>query len=62
MLIMREILNPMFGMFKEYPESRMLWFSEMVSSVTCFTNGKIELGETLVAIIIVVVEASAPRA
>lgn len=28
LLIMREILNPIFGMFKFYPESRMLWFSE----------------------------------
>ncbi|VDL89166.1 unnamed protein product [Schistocephalus solidus] len=30
LLIMREILNPIFGMFKFYPESRMLWFSEAV--------------------------------
>uniref|UniRef100_A0A5K3EZU1 HECT domain-containing protein n=1 Tax=Mesocestoides corti TaxID=53468 RepID=A0A5K3EZU1_MESCO len=29
MLIMREILNPAYGMFKEYPESRMLWFNEI---------------------------------
>ncbi|EUB62914.1 putative E3 ubiquitin-protein ligase HERC4 [Echinococcus granulosus] len=27
-LIMRELLNPVYGMFKEYPESRMLWFNE----------------------------------
>ncbi|KAL5963585.1 putative E3 ubiquitin-protein ligase HERC4 [Taenia solium] len=27
-LIMRELLNPAYGMFKEYPESRMLWFNE----------------------------------
>lgn len=32
MLIMREILNPMFGMFKIYPESRILWFHETVSA------------------------------
>ena len=27
---MRELLNPAYGMFKEYPESRMLWFNETV--------------------------------
>ncbi|CAL8073193.1 unnamed protein product [Calicophoron daubneyi] len=29
LLIMRDLLSPIYGMFRCYPESRMLWFSEM---------------------------------
>lgn len=28
MLVLREILDPKFGMFKEYEETRAIWFSE----------------------------------
>ncbi|CAH8660627.1 unnamed protein product [Schistosoma rodhaini] len=28
LLVMRDLLNPVYGMFRCYPESRMLWFSE----------------------------------
>jgi E3 ubiquitin-protein ligase HERC4 len=28
MLLLREILDPKYGMFKEYEETRALWFSE----------------------------------
>ncbi|KAA0194253.1 HECT and RLD domain containing E3 ubiquitin protein ligase 4 [Fasciolopsis buskii] len=28
LLIMRDLLSPIYGMFRCYPESRMLWFSE----------------------------------
>lgn len=28
MLLLREIFDPKYGMFKEYEESRLLWFSE----------------------------------
>ena len=34
LLIIREILNPVFGMFRVYPESRLLWFNESVSRRT----------------------------
>ncbi|VEL17605.1 unnamed protein product [Protopolystoma xenopodis] len=29
LLIMREILDPIYGMFRLYPESRMIWFSDI---------------------------------
>lgn len=28
MLLLKEILDPKFGMFKEYEETRTIWFSE----------------------------------
>lgn len=28
MLLLREILDPKYGMFKEYEETRAIWFSE----------------------------------
>lgn len=28
MLLLREILDPKYGMFKEYEETRTIWFSE----------------------------------
>lgn len=28
MLLLREILDPKYGMFKEYEETRSIWFSE----------------------------------
>nr|CAH8870654.1 unnamed protein product [Trichobilharzia regenti] len=28
LLVMRDLLNPVYGMFRCYPESRMLWFNE----------------------------------
>lgn len=28
MLLLREILDPKYGMFKQYEETRIIWFSE----------------------------------
>ena len=30
MLILREIMDPMYGMFQYFPDSRLMWFSEEV--------------------------------
>lgn len=40
LLVMRDLLNPVYGMFRCYSESRMLWFSESVSwsFFRCFKN------------------------
>ena len=32
MLILREIMDPMYGMFQYFPDSRLMWFSEEVGS------------------------------
>lgn len=28
MILFREILNPKYGMFEEYSETKMIWFSK----------------------------------
>lgn len=32
LLIMRELLDPKYGMFRYYEDSRLIWFSDKVKS------------------------------
>lgn len=46
MLLLKEILDPKYGMFKEYEETRALWFSEtsFEEEPVYFLIGRVVLG------------------
>lgn len=35
LLIMKELMDPKYGMFRYYEESRLIWFSNKVHGVQC---------------------------
>lgn len=40
LLLLKELMNPIYGMFTQYSESNLLWFSDKVSSVVSALNVK----------------------
>lgn len=40
LLLLKELMDPVYGMFTHYPESNLLWFSDKVSrTVQCHVCG-----------------------
>lgn len=52
LLLLKELLNPIYGMFTYYPESNLLWFSDTVSPCPLYSQvvviGFIWMAEKLV--------------
>lgn len=40
LLLLKELLNPIYGMFTYYPESNLLWFSDTVSHCPLYTQAE----------------------
>ena len=38
MLLLRELLDPKYGMFKYYEESRLQWFAPVVSCISSIST------------------------
>lgn len=38
LLLLKELMDPIYGMFTQYSESNLLWFSDKVSSALVITT------------------------